>query len=99
MRPNKSANLFSVVRRLLRVRELQGRLVGRRLVPVHVSDQLGTRGTVDDQIGHLKEQRHIRQSDFSFYNLEHQEITALRGLFFQTLHHQSSQVGTVVKKG
>ena len=69
MRPNKSANLFSVVRRLLRVRELQGRLVGRRLVPVHVSDQLGTRGTVDDQIGHLKEQQqHIRQSDFPFYS-------------------------------
>ena len=47
-------NLFAIVRRLLRVRELQGRLVGRRLVPVHVSHQLGARGTVDDQIGYLR---------------------------------------------
>ena len=47
-------NLFAIVGRLLGVRELQGRLVGRRLVPVHVSHQLGARGTVDDQIGYLR---------------------------------------------
>ena len=47
-------NLFSIVRGLLGVGELQRRLVGRRLVPVHVSDQLGARRTVDDQIGNLQ---------------------------------------------
>ena len=60
------ANLFSIVRGLLGVGELQGRLVGRRLVPVHVSHQFGTRGTVDDQIGYLKDGRHECGNNSSF---------------------------------